>query len=159
MGSRPSYKYDNTHARGEGDASSGSSSHEITPFDSGARARARPFALAPCPLCVCSLRCLSKGTYPYRPSCITLVVVFRRFTILEIRKRELKFHHGGSVDADIPLTRRRRRRLPPPSRRRHLHSRIERAKNARKSIDPVVSYKEPNTRYIRANRIIRKLTR
>lgn len=81
---RPGYKYDNTRGA--------SGSERNNPF----RSASSPDRV-PC------------STMLYRRACreelilidrhVLLVVFFRRFTILEIRKRELKFHQRHGVDA------------------------------------------------------------
>lgn len=99
-GSNPSYKYDNTRGA--------SSSHEITP-------RVPP-ALPSLPLAL-------RVSVAYRKEVILidrhvlLVVFFRRFTILEIRKRELKFHHRYGIDATSTRVYRRTSRRDATSRR------------------------------------------
>lgn len=81
---RPGYKYDNTRGA--------SGSERNNPF----RSAPSPPDRVPCPDALCRA-CQEELILIDRH--VLLVVFFRRFTILEIRKRELKFHHRYAVDA------------------------------------------------------------
>lgn len=82
---RPGYKYDNTRGA--------SGSERNNPF------RSAPSPPRPRLLLYDALRRACREELILIDRHVLLVVFFRRFTILEIRKRELKFHQRYGVDA------------------------------------------------------------